>query len=323
MDAGSLAPSAVLPRPPAGIPARIPAVDWWITSRCNLTCDFCYGPLNQRDPIGLREGIFSAIEACSAGVVTFCGGEPLLVRDIDRYAKALAGRGKRTVLNTNGSLLRRRLGQGLELAFSTVGLSIDGSTEEVHRAMRGPKADLAEALRAAELVSLAPATSLKIGTVVSNVNQHDLPSLARLVRRLEPDVWRLYQYSSRGDQNVGQRRHRLSEERFLELAGEAAALAGPVPTAPSSEKLTVGCLIVDADGSVLEPTSNGYLRRGNCLTDPIDAIWAKIPSATTIIENKRWLSVLPQLLSPEAARPPTHEWQASHLASGLGGSYTG
>ena len=86
---------------------------------------------------GLRETILSAIENCSTAVVTFCGGEPLLVREIDRYAKELADKGKRTVLNTNGSLLRKRLGQGLELAFAVVGLSIDGSTEAVHRAMRG------------------------------------------------------------------------------------------------------------------------------------------------------------------------------------------
>jgi len=281
-----------MPRPLAGTPIEIPAVDWWITSRCNLACDFCYGPLPRTDPVGLREAIFSAITDCSAAVVTFCGGEPLLVRDIDRYAKTLAEMGKRTVLNTNGLLVRKRLAQGLELAFSAVGLSIDGSTEAVHRAMRGPKADLGEVLHAAELVSQTPGTSLKIATVVSRVNQYDLPSLARLVRRLEPDVWRLYQYSSRGDHNVGQQRHQLPEDRFLALVDEVGALVKPVPAAPSSEELTVGCLIVDPDGNVLEPTSMGYLCRGNCLTEPIDAIWAKIPSPTAIIENKRWLSML-------------------------------
>src|SRR5262249_57974519 len=112
---------------------------------------------------------------------------------------------------------------------------------------------------------------LKIATVVSSVNQRDLPSIARLVRRLEPDVWRLYQYSSRGDQNVGQQRHQLPEDRFLALAEEAAALAKPVPTAPSSEKLTAGCLIIDSDGNVLEPTSVGYQRHGNCLAESIRA----------------------------------------------------
>jgi len=54
----------------------------------------------------------------------------------------------------------------------------------------------------------------------------------------------------------------------------------------------VGRLIADPKGDVLQPTSTGYLRHGNCLTESIDDIWAKIPSPATIIENKRWLSIL-------------------------------
>jgi len=43
-------------------------------------------------------------------------------------------RGKSTVLNTNGELLRRRLDHGLELAdFTTVGVCIEGSALDVSR----------------------------------------------------------------------------------------------------------------------------------------------------------------------------------------------
>jgi len=225
-------------------------------------------------------------------VVTFCGGEPLVVRDIGGYARRLAESGKRTVLNTNGSLLRKRLHQGLDFAFDVVGFSIDGSTEFVHRAMRGEKADLGETLLAAQFVADRPATSLKIGSVVSAVNRDDLPSLAMLVARLKPDIWRLYQYSVRGVQNSGQQRHLLSEAEFRGLAADAAWRAAPVPTSPSSETETAGCLIIDPNGNVLQPTNVGYITYGNCLHEPIDDIWAKIPSPVSIIENKRWLSVL-------------------------------
>jgi MoaA/NifB/PqqE/SkfB family radical SAM enzyme len=292
LDSGNRALSAVVAWPAAAPPHTIPSVDWWITSRCNLACDFCYGPAPGRDPVALRDDILAAIAACSAGVVTFCGGEPLLVRQIGKYAATIADTGKQSVLNTNGLLLRRRLDQGLELPFSAVGLSIDGSTEAVHGAMRGPKADLGEVLRAAEIVTQAPRTSLKLATVVSAVNQHDLPSLARLVNRLNPAIWRLYQYSSRGVQNVGQQRHLLTEAEFGGLAKAAAAVAAPVPAAPSSEQQTAGCLIVDPAGDVLQPVGATYVRRGNCLEEPLDKIWGKIPATDTIIANKRWLSVL-------------------------------
>ena len=289
LDSGSLAP-ALSPRPSAGLSAGIPSVDWWITSRCNLACDFCYGPEPTRDPVELREKILAAIAACSAAVVTFCGGEPLVVRDIGRYARRLADGGKRTVLNTNGSLLHKRLDQGLDLAFAAVGLSVDGSTEAVHQAMRGTKADLGEVLRAAGIVAGLPGVSLKLGTVVSAVNRDDLPSLAALVGRLKPDIWRLYQYSARGVQNVGQQRHTLSEDEFRRLAERAARQAAPVPTAPSSENQTAGCLIVDPAGNVLQPTRAGYLNHGNCLNEAIDDIWAKNPITCHDYREKRWLS---------------------------------
>jgi hypothetical protein len=65
-----------------------------------------------------------------------------------------------------------------------------------------------------------------------------------------------------------------------------------VPTAPSTEAETEGCLIVDPAGNVLQPAGAGYVRRGNCLEEPLDRIWAEIPARSAIINNKRWLSVL-------------------------------
>lgn len=289
---GTLAEAAGIP-PSSGPEAEIPSVDWWMTSHCNLACDFCYGPVPGKDPVERREAILEALAASSARVVTFCGGEPLLVRKIDQYAAALAQCGKSTVLNTNGQLLRTRLDHGLRLAaFAMVGISIEGSTPEVHRAVRGKNADLDKVTEAARLVTKETDVSLKLATVVSGVNQHDLPALAGTVRDLAPDIWRLYQYSSRGDQNSGQQRHWLPEDEFRRLVRTAIELSAPVPTAPSTEGETAGCLIVDPAGNVLQPVGSEYVRRGNCLEESLDDIWAEIPAQSTIINNKRWLSVI-------------------------------
>ena len=293
MNAGATLAEAVGPPLPAGPKVEIPSVDWWTTSRCNLACDFCYGPVPGTDPVELRYDILQAIKASSARAVTFCGGEPLLLKRVGEWAGVLRQAGKRTVLNTNGELLRRRLGHGFELGnFDLVGISLEGSTAEVHRAMRGAKADFDEVIAAACLVAAEPGISLKLGTVVSGVNREDLPVLARAVRDLAPDVWRLYQYSGRGDQNTGQRRHWLPDGEFERLARVAAELAAPVPTAPSTEAETEGCLIVDPAGNVLQPGGDSYFRLGNCLTQPLDAIWTEMAERATIIRNKRWLSVL-------------------------------
>lgn len=122
MNAGGILAEGPAAPLSAGPWAEIPSVDWWMTSHCNLACDFCYGPAPGKDPVERRAGILEALAASSARVVTFCGGEPLLVRKIDQYAATLARCGKSTVLNTNGQLLRTRLDQGFGLAdFAMVG----------------------------------------------------------------------------------------------------------------------------------------------------------------------------------------------------------
>ncbi len=252
MNAGGTLAEAAETLLPAGPKAEIPSVDWWMTSHCNLACDFCYGPVPGQDPVELRPEILRAIAASSARAVTLCGGEPLLIRRIGEYAATLRRSGKSVVLNTNGELLRRRLDQGLSLAdFSMAGISVEGSTAEVHRAMRGEKANFREVIEAARLVAREPGIRLKLATVVSAVNRDNLPALATTVRDLGPDIWRLYQYSSRGDQNYGRQRHWLPDDEFGRLVSQAAALAAPVPTAPSTEAETEGCLIVDPSGNVL------------------------------------------------------------------------
>jgi MoaA/NifB/PqqE/SkfB family radical SAM enzyme len=273
---------------------ELPSIDWWITSRCNFACDYCYGPKPDKDPRWVRDDILGAIKASSARAVTFCGGEPLLVRDVGKYARQLRDAGKTTILNTNGSLLLRRINQGLDFAFDVVGLSLDGSCTEVHQAMRGTAADFDQVLLAAAEIACRPRTRLKLATVVSRVNLADLPRLADLVRSLRPDVWRLYQYSPRGAVNTGRQRHEMSDDSFREAAGLVTRLAAPVPVAASPEDVTAGCLIIDPDGTLIQPLSDGYQRLGSCLSEPIDDIWARATFAETVQQNKHWLSILPQ-----------------------------
>ena len=223
VSAGGTLAEAADPPLSAGPRVEIPSVDWWITSHCNLACDFCYGPVPARDPVERRPAILEALAACSARVVTFCGGEPLLIRKIDQYAATLAQCGKSTVLNTNGQLLRTRFDQGLGLAdFAMVGISIEGSTPAIHRAMRGKNADFDKVIDAARLVTKESHVRLKLATVVSAINRDDLPALATTIRDLAPDIWRLYQYSVRGDQS--RRRTR------------SAGSAGPRPASEGQQR---------------------------------------------------------------------------------------
>lgn len=233
-------------------------------------------------------------------MVTFCGGEPLLVRPLPELARLLRERGKRLVLNTNGELLRRRFGPAADLPFDVVGISLDGPDAEVHRAMRGAAADFAASLGAAEAVAASGTVQLKIGTVVSAVNADRLERLAALVRTLRPVAWRLYQYSPWGPQNRGVPRHGIAPDAFLRTVAAVSAAAAPVPVLASATDTTGGCFIVDPGGTILRPDGVRYVPLGSCLDEPIDDLWAREPHPAEVIENKRWHG---RLAAPAPGRP--------------------
>lgn len=270
----------------------LPSVDWWITSRCNLRCDFCYGPKPDKDEKQIRREIAIAIASSSTSAVTFCGGEPLTVRDVMLYAEMQRSYGKRTILNTNGELLLRVQQMNSEFPFDVVGISLDGSTPAIHQAMRGNEADFKSTFEAARWVSAQKTVKLKLATVVSSVNVSDLPRLAGLVRDLQPSVWRLYQYSPRGSWNRGRARHTIPSNAFRTAASHAAAVASPVQVSSSDVDTSRGCLIVDPSGKVLLPRYNDYTILGDCLSEAIDKIWKNAPDRQVVQQNKKWLQII-------------------------------
>lgn len=273
--------------------ADIPSVDWWVTSRCNLACDFCYGPVPNADPLHLRGDIAAAIAASPARAVTFCGGEPLLVKKIADYAIRQRQAGKRTILNTNGELLRRRFNSVEEIPFDIVGISMDGHTEDIHRKMRGHAADHCETVAAARwLGAFGSATKLKIATVVSRVNAATISAFADLICTIKPDVWRMYQYSPWGPQNRGRLRHGIGRAEFETIVDMAADLVAPIPVSASSAQTAAGCLIVDPYGTVLRSRGEDYEALGSCLEEKIEDIWLRVPHQATIRRNKFWLNLV-------------------------------
>jgi MoaA/NifB/PqqE/SkfB family radical SAM enzyme len=242
------------------------------------------------DPVRLRDRIARAISVSPSRAVTFCGGEPLLVKQLAQYALLQQEHGKRTILNTNGELLRRRFDSVSDLPFDIVGISIDGPSELVHRTMRGPDANFAETLAAARwLAEQRGGPRRKVASVISSVNVAHVAALAHLVRDLSPDVWRVYQYSLRGPREHGRDRHQIGAVEFGAAVERAARIAAPVPVEPSSAERNAGCLIVNPSGDLLAPMGTEYLTLGSCLDEPIENIWRRSTQQSVVIANKSWL----------------------------------
>ncbi|AJW78292.1 radical SAM protein [Clavibacter michiganensis] len=278
------------------LPITPPSVDWWMTSRCNLTCDYCWGPVPTKDDNSLRAIIAESILASQTPAVTFCGGEPLVVGDdVWHYSRAFRGQGKKTILNTNGELLESSLSRDparrLVDHFDVIGISMDACDPDVHRDMRGKRATLAKAMRAVSLVQES-GVQLKIATVVSSVNQHHIAEMARVVNDvIRPSVWRLYQYSSRGEYNRGVDRHALPTATFQSVTAEAMEIAGDVKVA-ASDSDTASCFIVSPEAKILLPRGDTYEILGDVRHDSIDSLWRQDPLAPEVVAYKKWLQKL-------------------------------
>jgi MoaA/NifB/PqqE/SkfB family radical SAM enzyme len=286
----------------ASLSLQIPelaAADWLITNECDVACDFCHGVDRRQRYVNIdHRPTVSALVRSPVGEVTLCGGEPALVRDVHWYAITLRRAGIRVTLNTNGINLTNRVcgntGFMVE-AFDRIGISIHGSTPEVQLTMMGPGANLAASWEAAQYVATRP-VKLKIATVLSRANQDDIMNLARKVADLRPDVWRIYMYARRGVMNVGQDRHTLSENEFVDLAAQAAALAAPVLTIPATEDDTQGCLLIGPHGDVMVPVGNRHIIVGHVLMKTLENIWREdvprvVPDMSVFERNKRWLNL--------------------------------
>ena len=132
------------------------SVDIFVTNRCNLKCVHCF---SSRDDQMMHElslqklaSIFDQLERLGVLEVRINGGEPLLHPEIHEILKTLGKRKFRSVILTNGTLLRKEIVTLLKETNVIPTISLDGSEAEQHDAFRGSKGSFDDTLKALELL---------------------------------------------------------------------------------------------------------------------------------------------------------------------------
>ena len=172
---GSVEPSDLLRygRKAANLPSHLlqfsedkkPVVVWNCTRTCNLKCVHCYsGSKNQHyeGELSTAEGktLIDSLADFGAPVILFSGGEPFLRPDLYELIEYAGGKGLRTVISTNGTLISPEVASRLKgLNLSYVGVSLDG-TQDVNDRFRGVKGAYEQAIGG---IRACRANGLKVG----------------------------------------------------------------------------------------------------------------------------------------------------------------
>jgi len=173
-------------------PKRIPSLKsifFHLTDRCNLKCAHCYLSCPDHHevselPTGVVLRLIDELTHHNGRAVVLSGGEPLLHSGIKQILTSAAPKLQIRLL-TNGTLIDKEWAAFLTDLDIYIQVSLDGSTREIHDAIRGNGA-FDKALKALEYLQHAGLRNkINIAATVMNQNIHDLPEIISLAERLD------------------------------------------------------------------------------------------------------------------------------------------
>jgi Radical SAM superfamily/4Fe-4S single cluster domain len=258
---------------------RLGRVNWAINNVCPMVCKGCYNPFTSRQ-LSLAQALEVVDKLASHGTTALMlsGGDPLLWEPIHTFLAAARVRGLELGLDTTGYGLSEDVARGLRATVSSLGLPLDGSTNQIQRAFRrSVDPDLVGALEdALTTCDRVRFPHVRLHTVVNAHNIDDVAEIARIARR-HPCVrqWALFQWWDR------RASRRMSATMSVDDDALAAVVARATEAAPGIEVLGYPAkrremtnLFVQSSGQVLTfgsgPAEEFII--GNILDDDVDAL---------------------------------------------------
>lgn len=279
--------------PAAGKPEII---GWEITNQCNLSCKHCFTAAGKRahgemTTIECRT-VIDAMARIGVETIGWTGGEPLLREDLEELIAYARQKKIRSTVTTNAVLLdRERVARLKEAGNRAVQISIDGSTPERNRRMRGTTDEEFERILDVIRYCRELKTRVTLATVLGLENLDDGPAMLELAKREGVDMIRFCCYApvGRGKRKDVRQRfgfgNALTElYRFVEQVQAQDSVIvdldigfGPVPPDYTFHECIAGkeTFYLKATGDVYPCTSLTYPQFlvGNVRERPLEELW--------------------------------------------------
>lgn len=248
---------------------NIPFAAIQLTSKCNLSCDFCFRRLNIKEISFNRiKEVIKKLAEYNTTTLVLSGGEPLLVKDIKKILKFAKKLGIRTVLQSNGILLKKRL-NSFAPYINWISLSLDGYNEQTNAIMRSVKQFKATV----EILPLIKKHDIKIklGTVVTKKNYKNIKDIGKLIQPYVT-VWKLYQFYPRAYTYAHKNKNQfiIDDDTFLKTAKEIRRAFPKLSISTHSIKEfdKSPCLLMNPNGDVYITRNAKDYFIGNLVKEP-------------------------------------------------------
>ena len=201
---------------------------WEVTQSCDLACKHCRAaaqPIAHPDELTNSEAkaLIDQIAAMHVPIFVFTGGDPLKRQDVFELIHYAADKGVKVALTPSATplLTREAIFKMKEAGLVRLGISLDGSTPEIHDKFRGLPGAWARTIQAIEWAAEA-GIPIQVHTTISRHNAHDLDNLCALFEKLNIVMWNVFFLVPVGR---GQLADLLSGEEFENVFGKIYELS--------------------------------------------------------------------------------------------------
>ena len=192
-----------------------------ITPKCNMDCQFCFGPKKGAGGITEEQGRKIIDQARLDGVkkIVFTGGEPLLCSYLLNLLKYAKEKRLFVILHTNGLLLNWDRIKILEKLIDQINLPLDGYDEKTNSGMRLP----GHFKKIMKILTLLKKSSIRviISTVVTSSNKYFVNNIGNIL----PEFiykWRVFQFKAEGKAIKYEKKLKIANEEFKEIQEKVA-----------------------------------------------------------------------------------------------------